>query len=290
MINYFPKIKFTHFTLTILIEIFIVLLLSPDHYIYFNEIDSNIYLSKFNIPLGTITIAWLNFILIAFLIMIITTAIAMKIANDKHNKMLDVLLENCDPDEFIKIYEPLTIKYKKLDKAKKVVLSNYALGLSSSGDNKNAIKTMQKILETPAVKKENLNYAIFYCNLCNFYLNDNIEDIDNAKIALEKSKEFLLQCKKSKLYEIGLSRITTLKQKIMLLEGDLELPLKFYLNSLDTSKTKLIKVDTHYQIAKIYKQMDNTEQEILHLKYVAVNGNSLTIACKARVRLKEINS
>jgi|GEM_PF-3216674 len=289
MIQYFSKLRFVSAIISILIGTFATLTFLPV-YDVLDECGMINYYNFLEMPLGSLGMSYFRFVLTIFVAIIILAIFFEKVADKKHKKLLDILLEDCEPNEFLKRYEPLTKKSKKLTEMQKVILSNYAVALDAKGSTTNAIKIMEPLVKEPVNKKAYLNQVLFYCNLCSYYCNEDIHDIDNAKIALEKAKDFFLQAENYLKYNDGRFHIEHAQQKIMFLEGDTDAPLKFFLNSLDTAKRKQEKVSTHYLIAKIYEKRQDEKQKIEHLKFVAERGNKMYIATKAREELSKIEN
>ncbi len=289
MIRYFRKTQITYLLLLTFSTTVSSLLLFPLKWTNSSgDINHTAGLFFFQHPVESAGLANFVFFLAIIVSGIISGAFAIRLARKEFKKILNILYEECNPQKYLEHLSPLLTRGEKNSSVKRTIQSNYAVGLSASGDNEAAIQMMEDLLTRPMKKRFLIVKAIFYRNASMYYCQ-NSYNLMKAKEMLQKGKEILLQNQDNRLYENYKIHFYDAENIILFYEGDYQTTLKHFANALVLAKSKYSKVNTNFMLARIYEKLGDITQQKERLNFVAEEGNSLQIAIEARELLKRIN-
>lgn len=193
-----------------------------------------------------------------------------------------ILYKELDPEKFL---EKIVSSFEKNKLYAEIWLRNkmdLGVGFNASGRIEEQIELYENLL----LKGNNQRYlskslrSAIYSNLTVAYLSNG-----NLNKALQYYETFKTH------YDYKLMRrhrpnvIKRIEAKIAYLEGSYDEALNSMCSLLHTELTNYQKMDTHFYLGQIYKEIGDVKSQREHLQYVAKHGNKLHIANVAREML-----
>ncbi len=207
----------------------------------------------------------------------LTTFIFNLLAGKKHNKIIQILQNECDPIKYLNIYYPLT--QKKVSKnLKTFLLLNLSAGYISVGDYAQAKNVLSSI---DLKKSKPMNNIMFHLHLTSLNINEG--NIEQAEKAIDYASNLISTTKISSAQIETLNRIRNLYvARIKTENGYFDGVEQTLLGLIATSESMNETVSAKYALAKLYIKQNRTDEAIKEMSFVAENGNTLFIAQKAR--------
>lgn len=212
--------------------------------------------------------------------------IANRYAEKLHNKIVQLFLEECDPYQYIDRYQK--ILKRRLGKIGAFVLVNLSSGYLAAGNPQKA----KQILDSIGSFQENQfglqNKSFYYNNLCSYYLMMN--DITNAEIMLENMLNSLQNEKFPKMQYYALYNCyTETRYEINIAKGNYVGTEDIFLIKYNREKSKLGKVESKYQLGKIYLHYNRIGEARSAFEYVINNGNKTYYVDESKELLNQCN-
>jgi len=251
------------------------------------------YLLSVGVLAGMYVLLWKGIIPSTAFILALACHIVVTLIIRRYQKKIKALVEEdeqislildkeLDPEKFLKEMTLFSEKYKfPIDMwlRNKISLGS---GFNASGRIAEQIELYEKLL----LKDNNEKYlpkslrTVVYSNLSVAYLSNK-----NLNKALQHYAIFKISRNYKLMRRYRPNAITRVEATIAYLEGRYDEALTSMCNLLHTEQTNYQKMDTHFQLGQIYKEIGDVKSQTEHLQYVAKHGNKLHIANVAREML-----
>lgn len=209
-------------------------------------------------------------LLVMLLLVLISRFIAIRYAIKLSTQINELCTKECDPYTYIDRYENVLRRAK--GSVRKYVLVNLSFGYLQAGAPERAKQVLDSVGNFPRTKAWLPNTAVFWGNLCMYYLQ--INDMISAEIMLKNMMNILHDEKFPKRqYNIIEDRYTEKQCSINIAKGDCAGAEEVYLDKFDKASCMLDKVMSSYQLGKIYLQLNRLDEARAAFEYVAKNGN-----------------
>ena len=215
----------------------------------------------------------------------LTTFIFNLLAGKKHNKIIQILQNECDPIKYLNTYYPLT--QKKVSKnLKTFLLLNLSAGYISVGDYAQAKNVLSSI---DLKKSKPMNNIMFHLHLTSLNINEG--NIAQAGKALDYVSNLISTTKIPQTQIDLLNKTRNLYAARIRIENGYFADVEQILLGLVASADCMYqKVSVKYTLANLYIKQNRTDEAIKEMRFVAENGNTLAIAQKARAFLQTVNN
>lgn len=215
----------------------------------------------------------------------LTTFIFNLLASKKHNKIIQILQDECDPVKYLNTYYPLTQK-RVGKKLKSLLLLNLASGYISVGDYAQAKNVLASI---DLKNSKPMNNIMFHLHLTSLNINEG--NIAQAGKALDYVSNLISTTKIPQTQIDLLNKTRNLyAARIRIENGYFDEVEQTLLGIIATSESMNETVSARYALAKLYIKQNRTDEAIKEMRFVAENGNTLAIAQKARAFLQTVNN
>ena len=195
----------------------------------------------------------------------------------KHNKIIQILQDECNPVKYLNVYYPLT--QKRVGKnLKSLLLLNLASGYIAVGDFAQA----KNVLASIDLKKSNPMSNIMF-NLHFTALNINEGNIEQARRTLDYVSNLISTTKipQTQIHSINEAR-NIYAARIRIENGYFDEVEQTLLGMIANADCMNQKVCAKYTLAILYIKQNRIDEAVKEMHFVAENGNTLFIAQKAR--------
>lgn len=266
MINLFRNLRILHI---VAFGVLGAVWLGFSGYFIFNDMYIDFYAS--------LAIFWIVYFVLLFAF---ATAAAYK-----HNRLAEVLNNECDAIEFLNEYYPLLQKAKG-KKTRALIIVNLASGYIDAGDINNAKNALCSL----NIADISVSYirALYYSVWTLVFEKEN--DIQNAKQTLSIMKNIIdNEIKKPAVKESCLRIYNTHTANINLDCGCYDGVEEILRTAYSKAANMVEKVSTQYILSQFYLKTGRINDAEYSLRFVAENGSTLAIAAKAKQKLNELS-
>ena len=207
------------------------------------------------------------------------------LASKKHNKIIQILQDECDPVKYLNVYYPLTQK-RVGKKLKSLLLLNLASGYISVGDYAQAKNVLASI---DLKNSKPMNNIMFHLHLTSLNINEG--NIAQAGKALDYVSNLISTTKIPQTQIDLLNKTRNLyTARIRIENGYFEDVEQILLGLVASADCMYQKISVKYTLANFYIKQNRLNEAIREMTFVAENGNTLFIAQKAREFLQTVNN
>lgn len=200
--------------------------------------------------------------------------------NKENQKMINMIVRDCNPKAFLKQYESIVKNTSKKNKSNSVVKATYSLGLIADGQYEKAISYLLESILPGKSKKELKVNRVVYNYLCSAY--GNLGDFDNCKKYLENMKNANQDIKENKLLPNGFEDVIEFYE-FFSESHSLEESISYFEDYFkNKSLTRYNKVMAKNKLAVLYQKSGDNEKYMECIDYIERNGKGLAVAEKAR--------
>lgn len=200
--------------------------------------------------------------------------------NKENQKMIDMIVRDCNPKAFLKQYESIVKNTYKKNKRNSVFKATYSLGLIADGQHEKAVSYLLESILPGKTKKELKVNRVVYNYLCSAY--GNLGDFENCKKYLESMKNTNQDIKENKLLPNGFEDVIEFYE-FFSESHSLEESISYFEDYFKSkSLTRYNKVMAKNKLAVLYKKAGNDEKYMECIDYIERNGKGLAVAEKAR--------
>ena len=203
-------------------------------------------------------------------------------------KINNVLLQECNPIEYIAFYEKV-LKKKNVKKIRNYILLNLSTGYHSIGNAEECKRALDTIKGFPNTRYGALNTVCFFNNLAGYYMM--IKDLENAEDTLNSMKSALGNPKLAKMHYESYYHFYISKNFVLnMAKGNYSGAEEHFSIFFDKEKNLLGKVAAKYYLGKVYIHLGDSEKAVSAFEYVVQNGNLTFYTQKAREYLDHFYS
>lgn len=222
-----------------------------------------------------------------FLSFVINTALNQVFLKE-YNELQTILFDKCDIKQYLDEHSQYLQRVKNYSVTAFIIRINQIVGLMLYGDLDETGRMIEDIrLHIDKINKSPYLLGVYYCNVADYNMKTNnmghvIEYLDLAKEALAKIKPTF------KGYDSLLISIARTEAEFAIETGDCEKAIEYFTNDFQGNVSKRIhRVTDMWYLAKAYNQLQDKEQYIKCLDYVAQYGGSLYITNIAKELLSQ---
>lgn len=265
MVSWFKKLRIVQI---IVFSVLGAIWLGFSSYFIFCDMNTEFYVS--------LLIFWIIYFVLLFAFGIAATY--------KHNKLTELLNNDCDAVKFINEYYPL-LQRSKNKRARALVIVNLAAGYVGAGDINNAKNALQSL--NVADISDSLNRASYYSVWTSVFEHEN--DTQNAKQTLSIMKHIIdNEIKKPAVQERCLHIYNCHTADINLQCGCYDGIEEILRDEYPKMLYMIEKVNIQYTLGQLYLKTGRIDDAKYSLRFVAENGSTLAIAKDARQKLDEL--
>lgn len=266
MVSWFKKLRIVQI---IVFSVLGAIWLGFSSYFIFCDMNTEFYVS--------LLIFWIIYFVLLFAFGIAATY--------KHNKLTELLNNDCDAVKFINEYYPL-LQRSKNKRARALVIVNLAAGYADAGDTNNAKNALCSL--DVADISVSLTRALYYSVWTSVFEKEN--DIQNAKQTLSIMKNIIdNEIKKTALQERCLHIYNCHTANINLQSGCYDRIEEILRDEYSNAPHMIEKVSIHYMLGELYLKTGRIDDAKYSLRFVVENGATLAIAKEARQKLDELS-
>ncbi len=235
-------------------------------------------------------------ILIAgFALLLVWCIFCNKRAVADYTRMVRVLDEQCDPEGFVKAQRGIYSKARRVKRIRSaadvnavVVRMNQAVALSFGGQHREAMNEVHDILDMPIKKNRDYCRALSHINLSVFHSRRNEDgDVAAAREHIRKAGEHIKAIGQSSSALSG--ELVRAEYIADAAEGkNLEAARDYFLKNAEGAPVARAEAGNRYQLALIFRQLGDTENERAHLEFAAQTAPKAHIGKRAAARLAEL--
>lgn len=223
-------------------------------------------------------------LLLSVLIITFSVSFALNIlASKKHNDVIMILQQECDPIKYLNEYYSLTQRPVS-NEIKPMIVLNLVAGYIACGDYAQAKSSLLSIDITKVKPEEK---RLYYCHWAKLSIcEENFEEAEkNLNIAIQFAETEKINPKHLIAFETSKS---ICKATINIEKGNFDGVEKTLEDIFNKSVLMYHKVSVKYALGKLYIKQNIKDKSVEAMKYVAENGNTLDVAQSARRYLKSI--
>lgn len=206
-------------------------------------------------------------------------------ASKIHRAYNDILSDECDPERYVAIYEPIREAGKNRKSTVYLTESSYAMGLHLLGKSEEAREIAVALTErSDFARRSAVDRADAFVDVGIYSVS--LGDLTAARDAIAKAQEILDgMTVGTQDYSRIFREVSRLTHRANIADGIYDEALEYF---TDTSREYTIpysKVNRMHTLAQIYRAKGDTERLRKALTYVANHGGTLKIAKDAREEL-----
>lgn len=224
--------------------------------------------------------------LLIFLWIYITATIFNLVAAKKMGKVVRIMTDDCNIQEYIKIHNEFL--RKNVRGTRTYLLLNLSSGYLNLGDHELAKNVLYSITEFSDNRAGALSKTFYLNNLFVYYLR--INDSSNASICLE---EMRLLLENKKLKSIDRERLLSIyNDKCVILNienGNYDGAEQFFSSAFDKEKSCLGKVSIKYNLGKVYIHYGRLNEAKDAFEYAVKHGGDSYYVIESRRLLNHFN-
>ena len=207
-------------------------------------------------------IVWLLACLVVFFI----------IAQKKADKVNQILLNDCDPENCVKYFERFA-KQRQYGRMRKYVFLNLATGYFALGKNTEIILTLGKVGKIPKGKR-GLIYRFSYNRTLFYYHLRVLDDIYAAEENFKEVENLLRHPKCNEKQKAEWAKQVEVMQYLLRMErGDFD-DFEELISILKEAESNWEKVGVNYTLGSLYLRLDKTTEAEEAFTYVALHGGT----------------
>lgn len=247
-----------------------------------------VFLCVWFVAYGVITlttdIPMVVLVIIFLLIHLVVNILFTKISNKKHDRIIHILMDECDPVRYLNEYYPLLSQAG--DNMIDFIMLNLSAGYIDAGDFNSARNVLNNVrfqkLSIPMLK------CIYYSNF--FCLNINTNRYNDAQACLDLLKRVIDDIPKNKIKDKN--RVLTLYNSYvcyMNIQNNyfdgVEQQLLICLHSA-TAKSHMVSYS--FLLGELYAKTGRIDEAKRMFEYVISNGNTMYMVKEAQIKLNNL--
>lgn len=200
----------------------------------------------------------------------------------KSQKILNILMEDCDPDGYIKVHRYL-INQLTEQKAPPVLWLNLSVGLSAAGKHDQALQVLEHHDWIRRIRSKMVR-LMYYHNLASEYIRQ--KDFNSAGKLLSLVEHMVPKLKLSKsLRQKFQQTCLQNRHKIKMAQGDYTDAEAVFTARYEHAENRYERVTAKMTLANIYTHFGDTAKAKDAYQYVITHGNKLHIVTLTKEKL-----
>lgn len=236
-------------------------------------------------------------LIVGFALLLVWCVFCNKRAVADYTRMVRVLDEQCDPEEFVKAQRGIYSKARGVKSIRSaadvnavVVRMNQAVALSFGGQHREAMNEAHSILDMPMKKNRDYCHALSHINLSVFHSRRNEDgDIAAAREHIRKAGEHIKAIGQSSSALSG--ELVRAEYIADAMEGkNLEAARDYFSKNAENAPVARAEAVNRFQLALIFRELGDTENERAQLEFVVQTAPKAHIGKQAAARLAEFSA